>query len=80
MMPPSFPHPPDPMVLMMGIIMLMALVATLVRDEEEWQRQAAIMPEHGMLSKKITGPPFHGSMITCSKESSEFQGRLLRSF
>ena len=42
MSPPSFPRPPDPMLLMMGIIMLMALVTTLIRDEEEWQRQAAM--------------------------------------
>ncbi len=38
MSPPSFPHPPEPMLLMMGIIMLTAFVATLIRDEEEWQR------------------------------------------
>jgi hypothetical protein len=30
------------MVLMMGVIMITALVATLIRDEEERQRQAAM--------------------------------------
>jgi hypothetical protein len=39
-----------------------------------------IMPKRGMLSKKITGAPFHGSIITCSKEYSDCQGRLLTIF
>ncbi len=49
-------------------------------QESDVHSSHGIMPEHRMLSKKITGAPFHGSMIACSKESSEFQGGLLRSF
>ncbi len=30
-----------------------------------------------LMSKKITGPPFHGSMITCLKEYSELWGGML---
>jgi hypothetical protein len=39
-MPPSLPHAPDPMALMIGLIFLVAFIATLIRDDEEWQRQA----------------------------------------
>jgi hypothetical protein len=42
MAPPCLPHSLDPMLVMMGIKMLMAIIASLLRDEEEQQWQAAI--------------------------------------
>ncbi len=42
MVSPSLPHFPDPMLVMMGIKMLTALIASLIWDEEEWQWQAAM--------------------------------------
>jgi hypothetical protein len=42
MLPPYLPHSPDPIVLIMGVIMLTVLITTLIRDEEEWQQQASM--------------------------------------
>jgi hypothetical protein len=52
----------------------------LHQQESNMRSSQGITPEHGMLPKKITGTPFHGSMIACSKEYSEFQGGLLMIF
>jgi hypothetical protein len=41
-LPPSFPHSPDPIVLMMGIIMLTALISTRIRDKEKQLWQSAM--------------------------------------
>jgi hypothetical protein len=37
---PYLPPAPDPMVLMMGVIFVVAFVATLIKEDEEQQRQA----------------------------------------
>jgi hypothetical protein len=39
-MPPSLPRAPDPMALMMGLIFLVAFIATLIKEDEERQQQA----------------------------------------
>ncbi len=50
------------------------------QQESDVRSSHGIMTEHGMLSKKITGAPFHGSMIKGLKEYSKFQGGLLTIF
>jgi hypothetical protein len=41
MVPPSLPHSPDPMLLMLGIIKSTVIIASLIREEEQ-QGQAAM--------------------------------------